>query len=140
MRSIMDWVFRKKLLWFFFSGGLVLISDQLSKILIRLHGGFYICNPYIAFGLKIPEFLFWIFWCGIIFSLFYFLHKKCALFDTFCLTLILSGALSNLIDRLWIGCIIDFIQLGFGPIFNPADFFISLGVIMLITAHIKIKR
>lgn len=137
----MESVLRKNLFLFLALGGLVLVSDQLSKILIRLYGGFYICNPHIAFGLKIPEVLFWILWLGIIFLIFYLLYnKKCIPHDTLYLILILSGAISNLIDRIWRGCVTDFINLGFGPVFNLADFFISLGAIMLITTYLKAKR
>jgi signal peptidase II len=136
----MDPVLRKNLFLFLALGGLVLVSDQLSKILIRLYGGFYICNPYIAFGLKIPQVLFWIIWLGIIFLIFYFFYKKCPAHSAFYLILILSGAISNLIDRIWWGCVIDFINLTFWPIFNLADFFISLGAIMLIFAYLKVKR
>lgn len=134
----MEGFFRKKS--FLFLGGLIVISDQLSKILIRLYGGFYICNQYIAFGLKIPEIMFWIFWTGIIFLILYFLYKKYFIHNTLYIVLILSGAFSNLLDRVQYGCIIDFINLGWGPIFNLADFFISLGAIMLIITYLKIKR
>jgi signal peptidase II len=136
----MDSVLRKNLFLFLLFGSLILVSDQLSKILVRLNGGFYICNPHIAFGLKIPEVLFWIFWCGIIFWIFYLLYKERTTYTTFCLILIFSGAISNLIDRLWLGCIIDFINLGFWPVFNLADFFITLGAIMVIINYLKVKR
>jgi signal peptidase II len=136
----MEPVLRKNLFLFLALGGLVLISDQLSKILIRLYGGFYICNPYIAFGLKIPQVLFWIFWLGIIFLIFYLLYRNYFFLNASYLMLILSGAISNLIDRIWWGCVIDFIDLAFWPIFNLADFFISLGAIMLIFTYLKVKR
>jgi len=136
----MDIALRKKIFIFSALGLLVVISDQLSKILIRLRGGFYICNPHIALGLRIPEILFWFFWCGIILLIFYLLYKKYFIHNTLYIILILSGALSNLVDRFWHGCIIDFINLGFGPIFNLADFFISLGAIMLVIAYLKVKH
>lgn len=140
MLYLMEWFFRKKLFLFLLFFGLILISDQLFKVLIRLRGGFYLCNPFIAFGLKIPEVLFWIFWLGIIFLILYLLFKNCAILKAFGLIFILAGAFSNLLDRLWWKCIIDFIYLGFGPIFNLADFFISLGAIILIINYLKIKR
>jgi signal peptidase II len=133
-------VFRKKLLLFSALGGLLIIVDQLSKILIRLYGGFYICNPHIALGIAIPEILFWIFWTAIIILLFYLIYKESALPNALYLIIIFSGAFSNLFDRVQYGCIIDFINLGFGPIFNLADFFISLGAIMLIIVYLKIKH
>lgn len=48
------------------------------------------------------------------------------------LALVLSGAISNLIDRVYYGCVIDFIDLKVWPVFNLADIFICLGVLLLI--------
>jgi len=136
----MELLFKKKLFLFLALGSLILVSDQLFKTLIRLNDGFYICNPNIAFGIKIPDILFWIFWCGIILLLFYFLIKNFLSSNALYIIFILSGAISNLIDRIWQGCVIDFINLAFWPIFNLADFFITLGAIMLIITYLKIKR
>jgi signal peptidase II len=49
--------------------------------------------------------------------------------------LILGGALGNLIDRIRLGVVVDFIDIGVGrvrwPAFNVADSAITIGVIML---------
>jgi signal peptidase II len=44
----------------------------------------------------------------------------------------LGGALGNLIDRLTIGYVVDFISIGNFPVFNVADASISTGVAVLI--------
>ena len=43
----------------------------------------------------------------------------------------LAGAVGNLIDRLRVGGVIDFIDVGFWPVFNVADGAIVLGVALL---------
>ena len=52
------------------------------------------------------------------------------------LALVLGGALGNVIDRVWHGYVIDFIQLHYHgwyfPAFNVADSAITIGAIMLI--------
>ena len=52
------------------------------------------------------------------------------------LSLILGGAIGNLIDRILLGQVIDFIliyyQSSYFPIFNVADIAISLGAFLLI--------
>jgi signal peptidase II len=57
------------------------------------------------------------------------------------LTLILSGAVGNMIDRVMNGFVVDFIDFHYQdfywPIFNFADIFISIGVVMLIIADWK---
>ena len=48
------------------------------------------------------------------------------------LSLILGGAIGNLIDRLRLGYVIDFIDLRIWPVFNLADTAISIGASLLI--------
>ena len=48
------------------------------------------------------------------------------------LTLQLGGAVGNLIDRLTIGHVTDFISVGNFPVFNVADSSITVGVIVLL--------
>jgi len=43
----------------------------------------------------------------------------------------LGGAVGNLLDRLHYGYVIDFIDIGFWPIFNLADISIVIGVVIL---------
>ena len=57
-------------------------------------------------------------------------------FKKISLILVLGGALGNLFDRIYYSAVPDFIDLHIGTIhwfiFNPADIFISLGVVCLI--------
>lgn len=55
-------------------------------------------------------------------------------FEVCAFAFICGGAAGNLIDRLFLGHVIDFIQLEFidFPIFNLADIFINIGVIILL--------
>ncbi|MCL2850830.1 MAG: signal peptidase II [Firmicutes bacterium] len=59
-------------------------------------------------------------------------HMK-RLFDV-AFALFLSGALGNLIDRIFLGYVRDFIRFDFMnfPVFNLADVFINLGVLLLV--------
>ena len=57
------------------------------------------------------------------------------------LSLILAGGISNLIDRLHYGCVTDFIDVHFWPVFNVADIYISIGgIIVLYALLIEQKR
>ena len=125
----------------------LIILDQLSKYLVRQWGGFYICNPAIAFGLHVPQLFFWSIWLTVIAylglsilnfkfsilnqsSISKFLISKSFEFEAF---LIIGGALSNIIDRLYFGCVIDIINIPFWPaIFNLADVFIVIGAIIIL--------
>jgi signal peptidase II len=120
---------------------LLILVDQLAKYIIRSSGGFYICNKGIAFGIILPSWL--ILALAIALTVFtgfiilnfllqaYPIERKFKI-SNLALALVLSGAISNLIDRVYYGCVIDFIDLKIWPVFNPADIFICLGAFLLI--------
>lgn len=57
------------------------------------------------------------------------------------LGLILGGALGNLYDRLRLGEVIDFVDVGFGthrwPVFNVADIAVTVGVFLLLIGYLR---
>jgi len=63
------------------------------------------------------------------------------LLKLFALSILLAGAIGNLIDRFFRGFVIDFIDLHYQtfywPIFNVADILISAGVVLLIFSDLK---
>lgn len=129
-------IYEKNLLFFL----ILILVDQLSKYIIRVKGGFYICNQGIAFGIRLPIFL--IYTSIILLLLYLFLNyrRQSGFFvEKLSVILLLSGALSNFIDRLYWGCVIDFIDLKFWPIFNFADIYITIGSALLIYQLIKQK-
>lgn len=109
---------------------LTLLFDQGSKYIIRYFGGFYICNTGIAFGLPLPQATIRLFFIFFLILLLVALRKKRAILSAGWV-LLLSGATSNFFDRWFFGCVIDFIDLGFWPLFNLADTFIFLGFVLL---------
>ena len=62
----------------------------------------------------------------------------------FGLALVLGGAVGNLLDRLYFGYVVDFIQLYYGqwswPAFNLADSAICVGAAVLIWTSVKSSR
>lgn len=147
------------LLWLGLSG-LLLAIDQLSKILAKGNLVEGVSNP-------ITSFLNWtlVYNPGAAFSflaqaggwqrwfftglgiaaalLIIWLIRKNAQQTLFCLamSLILSGAVGNVIDRVMYGAVVDFIDVYYlhwhWPAFNIADSAITLGVILLIFDEIK---
>ncbi len=57
------------------------------------------------------------------------------------LSVLLAGAVGNLIDRFFLGFVIDFIDLHYQtfywPVFNVADILISVGVVLLLFSDMK---
>ena len=76
------------------------------------------------------------YFCGFDDCFFIYLIKYKNLNDKMFLTaaaLIISGGLGNLIDRLFLGYVVDYIKLSFfSPICNFADYCITFGTIILI--------
>ncbi|MCM8797143.1 MAG: signal peptidase II [Candidatus Omnitrophica bacterium] len=60
-------------------------------------------------------------------------------FYSISLSLIASGAVGNLIDRLHLGYVIDFMDFRIWPVFNIADSAISIGTVMLAWCLLKPK-
>ena len=58
--------------------------------------------------------------------------KKKSLLFKICLSLILGGAVGNLIDRLRFGFVVDFLDLRIWPVFNLADSAITIAALLLI--------
>ncbi len=52
---------------------------------------------------------------------------------------ILAGAFGNLIDRIFRGYVVDFINLKIWPVFNLADGFVTVGVLILVYIILKEK-
>ncbi len=142
----------RALVYFFYSVFLfvfLVFIDQISKYLIRSQGGFYICNEGIAFGISLFPVLFWLLWLSVILVLIVKIFgykvnvfrglciQKNYFFDFLCFLLILSGAVSNIIDRARFGCVVDFIDLKIWPVFNMADVFIVAGCVFLLAKYWK---
>lgn len=57
-----------------------------------------------------------------------------------CLALILGGTLGNLIDRLRLGSVVDFIAIWKFPVFNIADIAITCGIAILVLGYSMVKK
>jgi len=99
-------------------------------------------NYYIAFSLPLSGWpivtLIFVIIISLILSIFYLiLNKKKQTTLILLLTVILFGAISNILDRLLYGYVIDYLQLKYFAIFNLADVMISLSIIFLIKINLK---
>ena len=62
----------------------------------------------------------------------------------FSLSLILGGALGNIVDRVYLSKVVDFFDFGFDtlrwPVFNMADSFVTVGIFLLAVAYAREKE
>jgi len=128
----------KKYFFFFF---FLAAIDQLSKFFAirgKITGPLlnFACNRNIAWSIPVAPGIFYFLWITIFLLLIYFFLKSKHQLERTALILILSGAISNLADRIARGCVVDFIDLKFWPAFNLADIYITIGVMALLIIKI----
>ncbi len=56
------------------------------------------------------------------------------------MVLLLGGAIGNLIDRIRLGWVVDFLDFRIWPVFNGADSFITIGVGIIIFDILFLQR
>ena len=56
------------------------------------------------------------------------------------LAMIVGGGIGNLIDRVFLGYVTDFLDIHIIPIFNVADCFVTVGCILLVIAVLSEKK
>ncbi len=139
---------------------ITLAVDQLSKALIRIYipvgekslslGGFgeirQVRNPGTAFGIiqgrSWPLFVVSIVVFVLLLAVLWKWGRREAIMFQIGLGLIIGGALGNIIDRVSLGAVVDFIDLGFWPmkswpVFNLADLAIVIGVVITMIMVIR---
>lgn len=105
----------------------VLLNDWLSLVYVR--------NTGIAFGLLrdlsgIFTLVSLFISAAVIYAYLFYLPNQ-RVWVKISIGLILGGALGNIVDRLRLQYVVDFIKIGWWPTFNLADTGITLGVLML---------
>lgn len=132
---------------------ILIVIDQISKILVTNYlqesvGNEYfkleiIKNTGMAFGFNdgnIKNILLTIFVLAIVIN---FVKNQIERIDNktmIAISLVLSGGISNLIDRFFRGGVLDFIKIYKFPIFNVADICVVIGWILLVIFLIDFSR
>lgn len=128
--------------WLFVIAAIVIILDQLTKLAVRHYSLdieilpffsiTYITNTGGAFGIfKGVQLLFIITAIAVVGLIIYY-YKKIPndMVYVFTIGLFLGGTLGNLIDRLFLGKVTDFIAFSFWPAFNIADSCLCIAVVL----------
>ncbi len=115
---------------------LLLILDQVSKyIFAHLRPEILSQNTGIAFGLfNESTYLIILFNCLLLLALFFFRKQIFgnSSWQKLAFVFIMAGGLGNLLDRVLLGYVRDFLNLLTIPTFNLADVFINIGIALLL--------
>ncbi len=88
--------------------------------LFKEGGAVFIVIPLILTGL-------------LIYNIYYYRHsEQLSRIYIFAFSLILGGAIGNLIDRIMLGYVVDFIDFRVWPVFNVADSAITVGALVIL--------
>ena len=131
-------------------------ADQLTKAIVSsqlaLDDSVHVIGPFsihhvqnsgIAFGLFASATSLVILLTGIAVAwMLYFFSRSGARHPVLpvALGLVIGGSVSNLVDRVRLGHVTDFLDLKFWPAFNLADSFITVGVVILLLALMAADR
>jgi signal peptidase II len=88
----------------------------------------YVQNTGIAFSWAVPGWLIILLTFGVLFSFWWWWQKDINKYEKTAIVFIAGGAVGNLLDRLFMGAVTDFLSFWSFPIFNLADIWISVGV------------
>ncbi len=132
---------------------LLLGIDQLSKLIVFDYNAILpfsvfdwlvlFKNDQFAFSLPVPIGIMYTIYIVVIGAIVWHLRKTYRTLNRttgFAWMLILAGGLSNIVERLFIGYVRDFIPVPNGGIINIADIYIILGVIMLLIVELRRNR
>ncbi|MBD3296805.1 MAG: signal peptidase II [Candidatus Omnitrophica bacterium] len=134
---------------FYLSAAALLCFDQMTKVIVvrRMEAGgsvpviqdilhlTLVRNTGAAFGMfrDMPALFMWISILAAVFINVFYLSssKHLNAKETAGLCLILAGTVGNLIDRVRLGYVVDFLDLRVWPVFNLADTWITVGAVLL---------
>lgn len=129
-------IFQMKCFGFLIVAFFIMVLQVITYLVVARTSILTICNEGISFGVLLPPAVFWIVWGGVIFLVVREWRKSHGgVLSQLPYILIIAGALSNIIDRLVRGCVIDYIHVSirdFSNVFNLADSLIFVGVVILL--------
>ena len=145
-----------------FVSSILVLTDQLSKFVVRktMHLGdsilvipeffhlTYVTNDGMAFGINFPFGIYIFSTISIIFTIFLFWYlwtiKDQGIIIRTGVGLIIAGAIGNLIDRVFLGEVVDFLDFMIGNyhwyVFNLADSYVTVGMGFILYDSLILER
>ena len=145
-----------------FVSSILVLTDQLSKFAVRktmlLYESIpvipeffhltYVTNDGMAFGINFPFGIYIFSTISIIFTIFLFWYlwtiKDQGIIIRTGIGLIIAGAIGNLIDRVFLGEVVDFLDFMIGNyhwyVFNLADSFVTVGMGFILYDSLILER
>lgn len=100
----------------------------------------YALNDGVAFGIQLPGMQSLFILVALLIVLWLAVQRGRSQFERVAFGFIIGGALGNLLDRLPDGFVTDFMKIGSFPVFNLADSWITIGVVLLLADSLRLVR
>lgn len=116
---------------------LVILLDQASKFFAtRLKRGVVYNQKSLLGWWRVPD---WLILLVLLLMIFYWRRqrRRFNFREEKGFLLMISGGVGNLIDRIRLGKIIDFIDIKIWPVFNLADLFITIGLVIIVYSFFR---
>ena len=145
-----------------FVSAILVLADQVSKAIVVRTMSLYesvpvienffhftfITNDGMAFGIDFPFGYFIFSLVSVLLTLFLFWYlwtvRNDSLVIRLGLAMIIAGAVGNLIDRLMLGEVIDFLDFMIGNfhwyVFNLADSYVTVGMVLILTDSVFLEK
>ena len=111
--------------------------DQLTKWIASHFGWSIFLNDKFAFSLPVPIFLIYIIYVAVLIGMSSYVFKTWHRFESIqklAWAFVYAGGVSNIVERIVLGHVRDFIPVSSGML-NVADFFIIIGLILLLVSN-----
>lgn len=128
----------KNYFWFSLTA-LLIIIDQISKLVATSLGWSVFFNNQFAFSLPVPVPVIFLIYFFVLSGMVYYIYSswlRLSPQQKFAWSLVFAGGISNIAERIILGHVRDFIYLVDG-ILNVADFFILFGLIVFLASTRK---
>lgn len=137
-------MFCRRFVVFFIVLSLCVLIDQVSKYLVQLYEWDVVFNTGVAWGLgsELVGF-YWapVFVLIVLLGYLYTIWKGLDRIEVVGWGLIVGGAVSNVLDRMWLGAVVDWVEVfRWFPWFNIADVSINLGLFTLLFESLRGKE
>lgn len=110
---------------------LIIIFDQISKWLVLKHSSMAVINSrmFLSLNYELSIYIYLVIFLTIVILWFTIRQVRISIFG---ISMIVAGIISNFIDRMFRGGVVDYLKLPYfhGLMFNLADVFIIIGILI----------
>lgn len=119
--------------------GVLLLLDQMTKYFFSDSVSAY-CNPIGSWGISVDNGMLIAIALVVLVGSGYLFRKSRGIPFGIAFAFLFAGGVSNLLDRIFFGCVRDFSLIPWFPAFNMADVLLTIGMIVFLSAFFSQRK